>query len=257
MIALANTLPHRAPSTTGLWAAETQAELRRTMRLPQFTLPTILTPAAFYATFYVALAKDPTPEILAQGLLGYGVFAALGPALFGFGAGIAMEREQGVIELRRVSPMPPSAIIVAKLVAAVVMAAVAFALIALIGASAGARLSPMQWLGGTAVALLTTVPYALIGLAIGMRMTGKGAVAVANALFMGSAVLGGLWFPFAALPSWMQAAGYLFPSMHLGQLAHATIGAATVLSVSAHAAIIAGMTSLAAIWAWTGWRRGG
>lgn len=133
----ARTLPVRA-LPGGIWRRECVAELKRSWRLPQFLLPTIVTPGAFYGLFTLALAPDPTPASIAAGLAGYGVFAAIGPSLFGFGAGIAMEREQGLIELKRVSPMPTGAFLAAKLAAALVATALALALIYVLG-TLGAR----------------------------------------------------------------------------------------------------------------------
>ncbi len=184
-----------AAAPAGVWRRECAAEIRMAWRLPQFLLPTVLTPAAFYGLFTIAIAKSPSPAAAAASLAGYGVFAAIGPALFGFGAGVAMEREQGRIELKRVSPMPPGAFVAGKLCAALSTTAAALALIYLLGIVAGVRLAPGQWALLATVHLGSTLPHALIGLGIGMRMGGKGAVAIANALFLGSAVIGGLWIP--------------------------------------------------------------
>jgi ABC-2 type transport system permease protein len=130
---------------TGMLRRECVAELKRSWRLPQFLLPTVLTPAAFYALFTLGIARSPTPDSIAAGLAGYGVFAATGPALFGFGAGVAMEREQGLIELKRVSPMPAGAYLGAKLGTAVVATAMAVLLIYGLALIGGARLSALQW----------------------------------------------------------------------------------------------------------------
>jgi ABC-2 type transport system permease protein len=238
----------------GVWRRECVAEVKRSWRLPQFLVPTVLTPAAFYGLFTLAIAK-PSPGAAVATLAGYGVFAAIGPALFGFGAGVAMEREQGLIELKRVSPMPAAAYVAAKLAAAVATAGLAIALIYLLAIVAGAALSGVQWLALLALHLASTIPFALIGFGIGMRMSGKGAVAIANALFLGSAVLGGLWIPSAMLPGWMQAVGQAMPSYHLAQLARAIVSADTIGSLGAHAAAVLAITALAAGWAWTGWRR--
>jgi ABC-2 type transport system permease protein len=238
----------------GVWRRECVAELRRSSRLPQFLLPSVLTPAAFYALFTLALAK-PSPVAAAASLAGYGVFASIGPALFGFGAGVAMEREQGLIELKRVSPMPPGAYVAAKLAAAVAVTGIAIALIYALSLTAGVSLSPMRWALLIGVHLLSTIPYALIGFGIGMRMGGKGAVAMANALFLGSAVVGGLWIPSSMLPSWMQAIGQAVPAYHLGQIARAVVGAPVMGNLVVHIAAVAAMIVLAASWAWTGWRR--
>lgn len=239
----------------GIWRRECVAELKRSWRLPQFLLPTVVTPAAFYGLFTLAIAKTPSPAAAVASLAGYGVFAAIGPALFGFGAGVAMEREQGLIELKRVSPMPAGAYVAAKLSATLATTGAALALIYALAVFAGAALSPVQWLLLGALHLAATVPFALIGFGIGMRMAGKGAVAVANALFLGSAVLGGLWIPSALLPAWMRAIGEAMPSYHLAQLARAIVGADTIGSMSVHGGVVLAITALAGVWAWTGWRR--
>ena len=240
---------------SGVLRRECVAELKRSWRLPQFLLPTVVTPAAFYALFTLAIARSPTPETIAAGLAGYGVFAATGPALFGFGAGVAMERDQGLIELKRVSPMPTSAYLCAKLVTAMAATAAAVLLIYGLAAIGGAQLSAEQWALIFTMHLASTIPFALIGFGIGMRMGGKGAVAIANALFLGSSVLGGLWIPSRVLPDWMQLLGQFMPSFHLGQLGLTIVGVPAIGPPAAHVAIILVMTAGAGWWAWAGWSR--
>lgn len=244
---------HALPA--GIWRREAIAEVRRSLRVPQFLAPTVLTPAAFYGLFTLAVAKSPSPAFAAATLAGYGVFAATGPALFGFGAGVAMEREQGLIELKRVSPMPAGAYVAAKLAASLVATALALTFIYALAVIAGVRLPFATWAALAALHLASCVPFALIGFGFGMRMSGKGAVAIANALFLGCSVLGGLWIPSAALPGWLRAAGEVVPSYHLGQLARALVRADTIGAPAAHALVVLAMTAAAAWWAWSGWRR--
>ena len=238
----------------GVWRRECLAEITRSRRMPQFLVPTVLTPAAFFALFALALNKS-SPQAATVMLAGYGVFAATGPALFGFGAGVAMEREQGLIELKRVSPMPAGAYVAAKLAAAVFATALAMVLIDATALIAGVRLSIIGWAALTAISLASTLPYALIGFGLGMRMSGKGAVAAANALYLGSAILGGLWIPSSMLPAWMRTVGAFMPSYHLNQLAQAVVDPAKGGASLSHAAITGAMTLATALWAWTGWRR--
>lgn len=244
---------HALPA--GVWRRECAAELMRLWRLPQFLVPTVLTPAAFYGLFTLAISRHVSPAEAVATLAGYGVFAAIGPALFGFGAGVAMERENGLIELKRVSPLPTGAYVAAKLAAAVVTTGAALALIYLLAIVAGAALTPARWLLLVALHLGSTIPFALIGFGLGMRMSGKGAVAAANALYLGSAVLGGLWIPSASLPTWMRAVGDMVPSFHLGQLALAIVNMPVIGNAWLHGAVLLAMTVAAAIWARTGWRR--
>ncbi|MGE6155672.1 hypothetical protein ACQJ25_27250, partial [Klebsiella pneumoniae] len=80
------------------------------------------------------------------------------------------------------------------------------------------------WIALTLLHLGSAIPFALIGFGMGMRMSGKGAVAMANALFLGGSVLGGLWIPTLMLPGWMRTLGQVTPSYHLGQLARGIVG---------------------------------
>jgi ABC-2 type transport system permease protein len=240
---------------TGIYGRECAAELKRSWRMPQFIVPTILTPAAFYALFTLAIPAHPSPADATAILATYGVFAAIAPALFGFGAGVASEREQGLIELKRVSPMPAGAYVMAKLVATIATTAAALSLIDILSLIAGARLTAAQWGALTLLHLASTIPFALVGFGIGMRLSAKGAVALANALFLGSAILGGLWVPSQMLPGWMRAVGEVLPSYHLGQLALGLVSANTIGTATAHGLALLAMTAAAALWAWTGWRR--
>ena len=238
----------------GIFARESRAELRKNLRLPQFVLPTVITPAVFYGLFAVALNKSG-PAAATYSLATFGVFAATGPALFGFGAGVAVERDSGLIELKRVSPLPAGAYVGAKLVSAAAMAAMALALIYVLALAGGVRLPAEKWAALVGLHLIAVVPFALIGFAIGMRLTAKGAIAAANALYLGFSIVGGLWMPIYILPHWMQQLAWITPSYHLGQLALATISMPTQGLATAHIGALAAITAAAGWWALSGWRR--
>ena len=98
----------------GVYARESVTEIIKSARMPQFIVPTILLPPAFYALFALGMGSSNV-EIATRTLATFGVFAVMGPALFGFGANVAGERESGQLELKRLSPMPAGAHIAAKL----------------------------------------------------------------------------------------------------------------------------------------------
>ena len=238
----------------GVFARESGAELRKNLRLPQFTLPTIITPALFYGLFAIALNKSG-PVAAAYSLATFGVFAATGPALFGFGAGVAVERENGLIEFKRVSPLPGGAYVVAKLASATVMAGLALVLIYGLSLIGGVRMPAQQWVQLLAVHLAAVIPYALIGFSIGMRMGAKGAIAAANSLYLVFSIVGGLWIPITVLPPWMQHLAWATPSFHLGQFALAVLRVPPQGSILAHVSVLVLFTILAAWFAVGGWRR--
>ena len=242
-------------SPRGIYAREAWAEILKSWRLPQFILPTIVLPVAFYGLFAIAMS-DGNAGTATYALATFGVFAAIGPSLFGFGAGIADERAANLIELKRVSPLPGAAYLAAKVTASGVFTGVAVLAIYALGlAAGGVRLGMGQWLALFAIHIGSVVPFALIGLGIGMRMSAKGAIAAANLLFLAFCVLGGLWFPIDQLPGWIGALAWVLPSYHLGELALIATGLPRENGVWLHLACLAGLTLAAGAFALTGWRR--
>src|SRR5262245_9882958 len=98
------------------WFTEAKYECIRALRAPAFGVPMIVLPAALYLFFGVVLQlSNRTPQIDAAIFVGFAVMGVMGPGLFGFGVFVAVEREQGLLKLKRALPMPPSAYILAKM----------------------------------------------------------------------------------------------------------------------------------------------
>lgn len=244
----------RPAAAPGVYLREMAAEIVRAARMPQFLLPTILLPPAFYALFALGIGRGDA-DTAAYTLATFGVFAILGPALFGFGANVAAEREAGQLELRRLSPAPAGAHIAGKLAATLVYSAVAIAAIYGLATFAGVALTPMQWAALAGVHALGALPFAMIGLGIGYRMGQKGAIAVVNIVFLAFAVIGGLWFPITILPGFVQQMAWAMPSYHLGELALIAVGQRDGAGLWLHAGPLALLTAAAALFAWTGQQR--
>lgn len=236
-----------------LLMAETGAEWRKAWRQPAFAIPTLVLPLAFYALFGIVLAR-PGGGNAAYLMATYGVFASLGPALFAFGAGIASERDTGQLALKQVTPLPVPVYLGAKLLTCMGFTAlVLLALYALAAWGAGVALPRATWVGLALVHLLAAVPIGLLGLVIGLRFGGSAAMGVTNLVFLGLAVLGGLWIPVFLFPGWMQALSQAMPSYHLAELALAVSGRDIAGSVLSHGAATLGFTltfGAAVAWAW-------
>lgn len=242
------------PPARQVYANESWAEIVKSARMPQFIIPTIALPPAFYALFALAMGQG-SAEVATRTLATFGVFAVMGPALFGFGANIAAERESGQLELKRLSPMPAGAQIAAKVAATTVFSMIAFVLLYALGLAGGVALGAGQWAMLTVVHTLAIIPFALIGLGIGYRLGQKGAVAVANIVFLAMAVLGGLWMPIAVLPQAFQAFAWALPSYHLGEIALMATGQADGANLWLHAGPLVLITLAAGLFAWTGERQ--
>jgi ABC-2 type transport system permease protein len=240
-----------------VYAREARAEIIRAWRTPAFVVPTLAMPFGFYALFGILLGHA-NPGMAVYTLATYGVLAALGPGLFGFGAGVAADRDAGILSLKRVSPLPAGAFLFARLAAALVFTlSVLLGLYALAVWGAGVVLPAGSWLKLLVVHLASVVPFCLLGLCVGLRVGGSAAMALTNILFFSLAVLGGLWMPLSMFPDWLQRISIALPTYHLGALALQATGRPIAGASSEHVLIVAGFVAVCAAFAWRSWARAG
>jgi len=238
-----------------IYLREARAEIVRSFRMPEFALPTLALPVLFYALFGVVLAR-PGSGTAGYLLATYGVFAAIGPALFGFGAGIGYEREQGVLALKQVSPLPAGAYLGSKLAATLVFTAIVLVMLyALAAWAGGVALERGAWATLFAIHLGCVLPFGLLGLGVGLTLKGGGAVAVSNLLFFALAVLGGLWIPLFVFPQWLQTLAVAVPSFHFAELALMAVGRSDPAGAWLHIAAGCGFALVCGLYAGWAWRR--
>jgi ABC-2 type transport system permease protein len=239
------------------YVLEARYELVKLRRLPAYAVPTIAFPVVFYLLFCIAMSGTRATggrNIAGYLLATYGAFGVIGAGLFAFGVGVAVERAQGWLLLKRASPMSLGAYIFAKVVASMVFGGVIVALLGLCAAFlGGVTLSPAQWtlLFGTLV--LGTAPFCAIGLALGYAAGPNSAPAIVNLVHLPAALTSGLWMPVFMLPQFMQALAPWLPQYHLGQLALTITGGARDTNIAGHLMALGLWTILglaAATWAY-------
>ena len=234
------------PSSLRIHALEAWFAFLHVLRTPAFALPTLCFPLAFYVVFALVVPGSWGNLHKATYLLAtYSAFGVIGPALFGFGVGLAMERQQGWLELKRVSPMPTSAYFLAKIFMSLVfgLAVVILLSIAAIGFG-GVEISVLDWLRLVAVLMLGTLPFCALGLWIGTLVKGQAAVAIVNLVYLPMAMLSGLWMPLFVFPAFMQKMAVVWPSWHLGQMALGVIGQVPDVRYGLHAGVLLATTVL-------------
>ncbi len=206
------------------YAQEARSEVLRYLREPAFLLPIMLFPAVFYLMFGVVLNRG-NADVARYLLASYSTFAVMAPGLFGFGVSLALERGEGLLELKRALPMPPGAYLLGKLLMAVLVAlAVGTLLIGLAVALAGLELTPAQAGRLLLVDAFGVVPFCALGLLVGTWVKGQGAPALLNLVYLPLAFLSGLWFPLHMMPEVLQRIAPLWPSYHLNELSLAAVG---------------------------------
>jgi ABC-2 type transport system permease protein len=207
------------------YAQEARAECLRYLRAPGFLLPTLLFPSVFYLMFGIFLGHANGPDAPRFLLASYGTFGVMAPGLFGFGVSLALERDGGLLMLKRALPMPPGAYLAGKMVMAMLVAsAVAVLLMAMAVGLAHVTLTVTQMLALFVTEVLGVLPFCALGLLLGTLIKGQGAPGLVNLIYLPMAFLSGLWFPLSIMPKTLQQLAPIWPSYHLDQLALSAVG---------------------------------
>jgi ABC-2 type transport system permease protein len=236
---------------------EIKYEFLKALRIPQYSLPTLLFPVVFYIFFGVMFSGKAGGTSMATYLIAtYGTFGVIGAALFGFGVGVAIERGQGWLEVKRTTPAPPSAYLIAKMAMAMLFSAIVVALLF----ATGIYLADVQMPWDRALALFGilvagAIPFCAFGLAVGFLAGPNSAVPIVNLLYLPMAFLSGLWLPIQFLPRGVQDLALWMPPYHLSQLALKIVNASRGEAVAFHVGALAVTTLLFSTIAWIGYRR--
>jgi ABC-2 type transport system permease protein len=220
------------------------------VRYPAFLVPTLIFPALFFLVF----AASATGQLATVAMCSLAAFAVIGVAFFQFGVGIATERASPWEVYLRTLPIPATARIAARVISAAAFAgAAAVLLVAVALATTDASLTAVRWLELAAVLGLGVVPFALFGIALGYWATPRGALPIANLVYLALAYAGGLWIRPQRLPDAVASISRFLPT---GRLQHALAG---IVSGSPWAAVdwlsLAGFALLGGAAALVGYRR--
>jgi len=238
-----NTMVSRAGALRCYWL-EARSEFLRVLRAPAFAVPTLVFPPMFYLLFGVLL-NGGHGKASSYLLATYGVFGVMAPGLFGFGVAMAMDRERGFLALKRALPTPPGALLLAKMAMAMLFAAMISIILSTLGLTLGhVALSPLQWAQLFMVDVFGVLPFCAIGLYIGTTVSGQGAPAVINLLYLPMALLAGLWMPLSMLPALFATLAPAWPAYHLAQIALSVVGLDDGGSVAVHAIVLLAVSAL-------------
>jgi ABC-2 type transport system permease protein len=240
--------------TLAVYIREARTQILATWRTPQFLIPSVALPLLFYGVMGLGISKG-REEIAHFMLANYVIFAAIAPAMFGFGAAVAAEREAKLIELKQIAPLPAGGYLVGRLAAALALVAAAIGLLGVLAYFGGVKMVPWRWAATLGLGLASAVPFAMIGLNIGLRLGSQGATAVANLLFLSFCLFGGLWMPLNMMPDWFAKVAQVTPSYHLGQLSQMLSGMQPMANVQQHVLVLVAISIAAMIGAWAAWRR--
>jgi len=224
------------------YAVEAKYESLRMLRTPAFAGPFLLLPVGLYLLFAVLLfgaeiAKDPKGGLFS--FMGFSMLGVMGPGMFGFGITVALEREQGLLKLKRALPAPPAASLLAKMLMSMLFVAIVMATMIAVAPLGHLRLSAGQLASVSAVSIAGAMPFCAMGFLIGSLSSGKAAPAFVNLLYLPMIYLSGFLFP---LPKSMHWIALISPAYHLDQVALKAIGAPSEGLLAIHLLVLASVT---------------
>lgn len=245
--------------TVEIYWKESKYEFFKRWRMPVYSLSVILFPAMFYTLFGLILNRDLSgghKEAATYLLATMGCYGVIGVALFGFGVGVATERGQGWLEVKRASPMPIPAYFTGRVVMCLVFSFLVFLTLFTLGTLfGGVRLAPSQLLGLMATLVFGSIPFCALGLVIGYLTKPNSAPSIVNMLYLPLSFLSGLWMPIGVLPVFLQKLALGLPPYHFGQLALHMVGMESRGDVHTHINVLIGFTLICLGFAMLGFRR--
>lgn len=213
--------PRSWRASVSLYGKEIRYEFLKLIRTTVFSLSVIGFPVMFYVLFGLSNRGDSIDSMDAAKymLAGYCCFGMIGAALFGIGVGMASERTQGWLELKRSSPMPPMAYLAAKCVTAQAFGVIIVCVLSAVGVLfGGVHLRPMELAMMLGMTLVGTLPFAAMGLLIALLVPANAASGIVNLIYLPMSFMSGLWIPLKYLPRFLRPIAPSLPAFHLSQL---------------------------------------
>jgi ABC-2 type transport system permease protein len=240
--------------TLGAYLEEIRCEALRLIRNPGLVIPVLIMPMALYALFAFvvtseAMSKDPKLAVFLY--IAFSVMAISMPAVFGMSTSLAMEREMGLLRLKRAQPAPTGSWLVAKIACGVGFGVLSY--LPMLGMALGAGKLPMEAGAVIRMSLMLiacSIPFCAMGLMIGSLVKGSAAAGYANLVYLPGCYLSGMFFPLPASMHWQAP---IWPQYHVIELAKYAADPARVLDtpIIVPMGILLGFTALfsfVAIW---------
>ncbi|MER6382184.1 ABC transporter permease [Streptomyces sp. NPDC001250] len=200
-------------------------EIKRIVRNPRFTSFAIAMPVAMYLLFAgIYGAEEVAPGVTSGELtmVNMAAYGAMSASLFA-GTRIAAERDAGWQRQLRLTPLSGSGYLAVKAVSSVLVGLPVILLICGIAAAQGTTLSALQWTHIVLGLWLACLPFAALGILLGLFTTGSSVQAITGGIMMPLGMLGGLWVPLRILPHWMVYVAKAMPTYWMGEVGRSAV----------------------------------
>jgi ABC-2 type transport system permease protein len=174
-------------------------------------------------------------------------FGAFAGTLNGNAIRISEERKVGWIRQLRLTPLPASAYVIAKILTSMVTTVPSIVIVFLLGRfEGGVHLPLWQWFVIAVVIWLGSTIFAALAVAVGYRYPPDQAQPITLALYLVFSVLGGIWFPFTGVLGNVSKGTPTFEAINISTdlIAGQSVPAYLAIGLVAWLAIFAGLAVL-------------
>ncbi|MFI1012709.1 ABC transporter permease [Streptomyces sp. NPDC020965] len=193
-------------------------EIRRAVRDTGFVVFGIGLPVLMYLLLTNVGGTRGVDGWKTMSMVGMAAYAALGAAL-STGTGVAEDKSTGWLRQLSITPMRPGQVVLGRAITgSVVVLPAIVAVLAAGGLANGVRMDLWKWAVITVLLWLGALPFTLLGIGNGYRLSAQTTGVVNTALSLGLAVLGGLWFPIAMFPGWLESLCRFTPANRFADL---------------------------------------
>ena len=190
-----------------------------TARNVSFVLFTVIMPVTLYLVFSAVYGGvGDTGVATAMIMVSMAAYGSLGAAMSG-GAQLALERRSGWFRQLMITSVSPRVFLWARAAVTMLLVLPALLLVFIAGAViGGVTASAGEWIASLGLLWFGLLPMTVLGMVVGVWVKAEAVQAVTTILLLALSLLGGLWFPFEAMPAAMQAVAPVFPTYWLGEL---------------------------------------
>jgi ABC-2 type transport system permease protein len=218
-----------------------RAEISRLRRNRRYLITSLALPIILYLLVGThAKGNVYGVKFAAYYMVAMATFGSFSGALMNNAVRISQERKEGWIRQLRLTPLPPSAYVVAKLIAAMAISIPSVVIVLLLGRFVGNVHMPAgAWISIAVVVWLGALIFAALAVAIGYRLQPDQVQPIATLIYFVFIILGGVFFPFGGT---LQKVGEFTPTYEAVKISTDLVGGASV-----SAGMVAGMVVWLAI----------
>ena len=212
-----------------------RAEISRLRRNRRYLIMSIALPVVLYLLIGTrAKATVYGVDFAAYYMVAMATFGSFSSALMNNSVRISQERKEGWIRQLRLTPLPSSAYVIAKLIAAMAVTIPSVVIVLLLGGLVGhVHMAMGSWVTIAVIIVLGALLFAALAVAIGYRFQPDQVQPIATIIYFVFIVLGGVFFPLSGT---IEKIGKFTPAYEAVKISTDVISGASV-----SAALVAGM----------------